>query len=142
MRILRMLGVAVTVCLLAGSAMADGEQPAKEEAAKRTAQAWLELVDGKSYDQSWETAGSLLRGAMPKEQWAQTIGGVRSPLGGLVSRNLLSAQYASELPGAPDGEYFIIQYQTTFENKRSAVETTTLMREQDQSWKVTGYFIK
>ena len=133
MRVLAGFGVAVSLCLLAGPAMAADDQPSKVETAKNAAQTWLELVDSKSYDKSWETAASLLQGAMPKEQWGQAVGSVRGPLGGLVSRNLQSADYASELPGAPDGEYVIIRDQTVFENKRSAVETITVRHEQDQN---------
>jgi len=36
----------------------------------------------------------------------------------------------------------IIQYETSFENKKAAVETVTPMLEADGSWKVTGYFVK
>ena len=43
---------------------------------------------------------------------------------------------------SPDGHYVVIQYATTFEHKKSAVETITPMQEADGSWKVSGYFIK
>ena len=36
----------------------------------------------------------------------------------------------------------IIQYDTTFEHKKAAVETVTPMQEENGTWKVTGYFIK
>ena len=46
------------------------------------------------------------------------------------------------LPGAPDGEYVVIQYATTFENKKSAIETITPMLDGDGKWRVSGYYIK
>ncbi|HWN92533.1 MAG TPA: DUF4019 domain-containing protein, partial [Verrucomicrobiae bacterium] len=46
------------------------------------------------------------------------------------------------LPGAPDGEYVVIQYETAFENKASAVETITPMLDKDGSWRISGYYIK
>jgi len=46
------------------------------------------------------------------------------------------------MPGAPDGKYVIIQYDTVFENKASAVETVTPMVDPDGSWRVSGYFIR
>lgn len=53
------------------------------------------------------------------------------------------ATYATKLPGAPDGEYVVIQYKASFANKESAVETITPMKEADgTTWHVSGYFIK
>jgi hypothetical protein len=35
------------------------------------------------------------------------------------------------LPGAPDGEYVVFQFNTSFEQKSAAVETVTAIREKD-----------
>jgi hypothetical protein len=67
---------------------------------------------------------------------------VRKPLGSLVSRKLKSAKYTKTLPGAPDGEYVVLQFATSFTNKKEAVETITPMLDKDGKWKVSGYFIK
>ena len=66
----------------------------------------------------------------------------RQPLGKTTSRKLKSAKYTKTLPGAPDGEYVVIQYQTSFAKKKSAVETVTPMLDNDGKWKVSGYYIK
>jgi hypothetical protein len=52
-----------------------------------------------------------------------------------------SKTYATSLPGAPDGEYVVIRYDTTFENKRASVETVTPMRDVDGTWRVSGYYV-
>jgi hypothetical protein len=67
---------------------------------------------------------------------------VRKPLGSLVSRKLKSAQEMESLPGAPDGRYIVMQFETSFTNKKSAVETVTFMLEKDGQWRAAGYFIK
>jgi hypothetical protein len=67
---------------------------------------------------------------------------VRDPLGKVLSRALKSATYTTTLPGAPDGQYVVIQYDTAFEHKKSAVETITSMLDKDGTWRVSGYFIK
>jgi len=46
------------------------------------------------------------------------------------------------MPGAPDGEYVVIQYETEFEKKASAVETVTPERDKNGTWRVSGYYIK
>jgi len=107
-----------------------------------SAQEWLDLVDNYEYENSWSKAAPYFKNNVTSDKWNQMLTGVRKPLGKIISRELKSEQYANELPGAPDGEYFIIQYNTVFENKSSAVETVTLMLAQDANWKVAGYFVK
>ena len=68
--------------------------------------------------------------------------GIRRPLGAVLTRKLKSKTYATELPGAPDGQYVVIQFDTAFQNKRVAVETVPPMLADDGSWLVAGYFIK
>jgi hypothetical protein len=36
----------------------------------------------------------------------------------------------------------VLQYQTSFANKKDAVETVTPMRDKDGQWRVSGYYIK
>lgn len=105
------------------------------------AKAWLDLIYDQNYPQSWDKAASLFQMAVTKEQWTQQLGGIVPPLGKVISRDIMSADYHTTLPGAPDGEYLVIQFKTTFENKNESIETVTQMIDDDQ-WKVSGYFIK
>jgi hypothetical protein len=104
--------------------------------------AWLSLVDEGNYAESWNQAAGLFKAAVAKEQWQNTVKAVKVPLGKVVVRKLKSKQYTKTLPGAPDGEYVVIQYETTFENKKSAIETITPMLDKDGKWRVSGYYIK
>ena len=114
----------------------------KEKAAQAAADSWLKLVDAGDYAQSWKDAAQYFKAAVSKEDWARTVSAVRGPLGKAVSRKLLSAKYTTQLPGAPDGEYVVIQYQSSFEHKKSAVETATPTLDKDGKWRVSGYYIK
>ena len=113
-----------------------------EDAAQNAAESWLKLVDDGHYAASWEQAAKLFKGVVRQADWEHMAGGVRSPLGRLVSRKLKSREYTEKMPGAPDGKYVIIQYDTVFENKASAVETVTPMLDPDNAWRVSGYFIR
>lgn len=73
-----------------------------------------------------------------KEQWTEKGKAVREPLGKINSRKLKSATYKTSLPGAPDGQYIVIQYDSSFEHKKSTVETVTPMLDQDGQWRVSG----
>jgi hypothetical protein len=105
------------------------------------AEAWLALVDKGQYDQSWETAAEAFKKGVNKTNWVNSLTGGRKPLGDVKSRKLKSQQYTKALPGAPDGQYVILQYETSFANKASAVETITPMLD-NGPWKVSGYYLK
>jgi hypothetical protein len=45
------------------------------------------------------------------------------------------------LPGAPDGSYAVMVFQTSFQNKASAAEQLTVVADGEQ-WRAAGYFIK
>jgi hypothetical protein len=113
-----------------------------EDAAVASSQEWLSLVDKGKYAESWDEAAGFLKNAVPKQKWSESLQAYRKPLGKLISRKLLSKQYAMSLPGAPDGEYVVIQYETSFENKKSSLETITPMLDKDGIWRVSGYYIK
>lgn len=113
-----------------------------EKKALEAAQVWLTLVDKGQYAGSWESAAQYFRNAVSKEQWLQSLSAVRKPLGEVLKRMVKSKQYMTSLPGAPDGAYVIIQYETSFANKKSSVETVTPMLDKDGKWRVSGYYIK
>lgn len=110
--------------------------------AEKAAQAWLALTDGGKYAASWDAAAAAFKSAVSKEKWEGAMKQVRAPLGALKSRTMKSAKFMTELPGAPAGEYVVIQYETSFESKAGAIETVTPMKEKDGSWHVSGYYIK
>ena len=116
--------------------------PQAETAAIDAAKAWLSLVDGEKYAESWEASAQYFKGAVKKEQWLQAMQSGRKPFGKNISRELKSKRYRTALPGAPDGEYVIIQFNASFENKKVALETITPMLDKDGLWRVSGYYMK
>ena len=54
----------------------------------------------------------------------------------------MTATPTESLPGAPDGHYVVLHYETSFENKKTAIETVTPMLDQDGDWRVSGYYIR
>lgn len=114
----------------------------KETAAISAAETWLATVDAGKYITSWENAAELFRNAVKPAQWEQSMQAFRKPLGKLISRKIKTKAYKTALPGAPDGEYVVIQFETSFENKKKAIETITPMMDKDGKWRVSGYFIR
>ena len=128
--------------VVAGFAASVGAADKPEDLAQAAAESWLKLSDAGDGAATWEQAAKLFKGVVTKEQWTQALAGVRPPLGKVVSRKLTSRQYSEKLPGAPDGKYVVIQYETVFEKKPSAVETITPMLDPDGVWRVSGYLIR
>lgn len=122
-------------------ALTTGSAPESLQPDLTSANAWVGLVDAKRWDDSWAAAGTLFKSRMPQTRWASTIAPVREPLGAVSSRALKTVTKSKSLPGAPDGEYEVVQYQTSFANKAAATETVVLAREAS-GWKVDGYFIR
>jgi len=135
----RILSICVAVLLAMPSLAAE---PDAADAARTPTLAWLSLTDASQYPASWDTAAALFKTAVSRDDWVTTIRSVRGPLGALQSRSESSATYRSTLPGAPDGEYVIFRFRASYANKASAIETVTAMKQDDGSWRVSGYFIK
>jgi hypothetical protein len=114
----------------------------KEKAALAAAERWLKYVDGEQYDDSWKEASAFFKGAVSQEQWKRTLEALRQPLGRTLSREFISKLFTTHLPGAPDGEYVVIQFRTTFQNKKSSIETVTPMKDRDGQWRVAGYYFQ
>ncbi|HEY2629696.1 MAG TPA: DUF4019 domain-containing protein [Usitatibacter sp.] len=131
--------------LAVGIAVATMPRAADEEIdtvpATNAARTWLAVVDAGHYADSWEMASEVFRAGVTRPQWEMMAAPVRSKVGNLVQRKVSSVKYMHDLPGAPAGEYVVIQYNTRFENG-AFTETVTPMKQADGSWKVSGYYIK
>ncbi len=122
--------------------IAVAETPEKEAAAVVAAEQWLSLVDQGQDAESWKEAAEYFKNVVNQTQWEQMAQATRKPLGRITSRNVKTKVYTTTLPGAPDGEYVVIEFATSFENKRSAIETVIPMLDKDGKWRVSGYYIK
>ncbi len=114
----------------------------REKAAMSAANEWVKLIDDSKYKESYLEAASFFKTKVTEGQWVQSAKDARQPLGKLLSRKVKLKQYTKTLPGAPDGEYVVIQFDSDFEQKKGVVETITPMFDKDKKWHVSGYFIK
>ena len=124
-----------------------------DESAERTAstaaEKWLAFVDSGDFAQSWGQSSSLFRDGvqtpaifkrgMSEQRWQSSAAALQTQLGKAESRSLRSKRYAEELPGEPDGEYVVLEYETSFGGQKNAVEKVTVMKEEDGEWRVSGY---
>ncbi len=126
----------------AGKEAAPAKHAAAERKAVEAAEPWLALADKGEYAQCWETAAGYLMDQDGRREFIQKIGETRKPQGRVISRQLESKRYTTTLPDAPNGQYVVLQYKTSFEHHKSARETVTTILDKDRKWRVSGYYIR
>jgi hypothetical protein len=134
------VGAIVLLALVVGLRSTHGQQ--SNTAAQASIESWLALVDSQQYAESWQAAATFFKNAVTAEKWQGAVQTARMPLGSMQSRATKSVTSAKTLPGAPDGEYVVFQFNTSFERKAAALETVTTVREADGKWRVVGYFVR
>jgi hypothetical protein len=143
MNVIRAFALAAFVVALAGcnvAAAADEEIDTSE--AMAAAYQWLALVDGGRGRDAYGAAAESFRKGVEQLKWEVSVDTLRDTLGGVVARKLRSAHYSRTLPGAPEGEYVVINFDTRFEKKGLATELAICEREKDGAWRAAGYWVK
>ena len=113
-----------------------------KKSAIASAASWLKLLSSAKFAESWIESAPYFQSKVKKEQWIKQIAFIYSKIGKLQSRKLISSNYTKNLPNAPEGEYFILRFATSFKNKPKVVETIVPMLAPNGKWKMSGYYIK
>jgi hypothetical protein len=108
-----------------------------DQAAASVAKTWLDELDTGDPDIIWSQAHPLFKFFWSDFRWL-SFQNTKVYFGKVTSRNLQSIAYSETMAGVPDGEYYTIRYQTSFENKRASAEEIFLMRDEAE-WKIIGY---
>jgi len=131
--------VAIVISLLAAASWAANSE--KERAAVTVADKWLMLIDTGKYSESWKEANEYFRKSITQDQWENTVRSVRTNTGRMISRKFKNKLDKKPLPSEPRGKYLIIQYATSFQNRKSVTEEVVLMLDKSGRWKVSGYHL-
>lgn len=116
----------------------DGVDPAALSEAER----WLALVDANDYAGSWAATGDLFKGEVSEEEWRESMAVFREDMGAVRERTLQDQTLETIMPGAPEGEYLMLEYRSVFDQQARGAELVVLMRQDDDSWRVIGYFLQ
>ena len=109
------------------------------EATQKVLDAWMPLWDAGKYEETYVELSSETKKSIDPKTWFAYWTAVRKPLGKLKTRSLVKWEYLKSLQGMPDREGAIFQYQSSFENRESVLETFAMMREKDGTWRVSNY---
>lgn len=140
------IATALTSLLLlvmaASPSFAEAGNQAAVQQATRAAKSWLKLMDTGKYKVAYRETSTFLKDHVPENAFVQETRATLTPFGSVKSRNLEVAKYATSLPGAPDGEYVVMQFSTSFTKKEDAIETVTEMKEPHGKWRIAGYYVR
>lgn len=114
----------------------------EQQTAQDTADVWVALIDSMKYAASWEGASAGFRQLVTQDKWEQDLQSVLGPLGPLLSRVPQGREYTTTLPNAPEGEYIVITYGSSYTQLADAVETVVMIRNPDGVWKPAGYYVR
>lgn len=133
--------------LFVGISAAPDDRNSEQKDAVAASEQWLLLADAGKYRECWESAADYLKQTIRQKEWERSLADMRESSGKKVSRKLVTVQFGTGLPGAPcftcfrDRRYFIISYETCFENNPSALEILTPVEDSDGKWRIFGYRI-
>jgi len=124
-----------------GEPPADAASETDDDEVVAESKKWLGLIDAGKAGAAWDRADASLRASVTRAKWIDGIVALRKPYGRLKAREMLQVARAHSLPGLPDGDYAIIQFDTEFANGRHATEMVTWTLT-GTSWRVAGYQIR
>jgi hypothetical protein len=132
------------VFAMAAATFAHAQQDNVRDASE-AAERWLAEVDKGDIAASYDHMAIASKQMVTREQWATSVKAARAPYGKVQERRQVTAVETHHLPGAPDSDYVLIQYNTWFDklpDDQKAIETVIPMRDKDGFWRVSGYFVK
>ena len=110
--------------------------------AQKAAEEWLGIVDAGNYGESWDRAAQMLKDSVSRKDWISSVKEKRASLGRLVSRRLAKTDSLKNMPGLPPGEYFGLQFRSSFANIPNATEVVVPTLEKDGKWRVSEYVVQ
>lgn len=120
------------------------DDPAVKAATEQAGQAalrWLASLDANNFEACWNGLAPAVKGQVAKADFDGSLSAVREQYGSVRTRHPSKVTFTHAMPGAPDGDYVVLQYDTEFSKGARAVETVIPMRTAD-GWKVSGYFVR
>lgn len=136
---MRKLAIVSFVLFLALTKLAVAQDA--EDKARFAAEQWIVLVDDGQYEQSWKEAAKSFQAWITSEEWQKKADAERTQMGHKTSRKLKELKATNNAKGLAAGQYVYVRYQSSFENKKTALETVTTVLEPDGTWRVASYTV-
>ena len=103
---------------------------------------WLELLDSGKSGVAWDSASKQLQSVVKRDAFIAQVRAARKPLGKLESRSAVKFARAHDIPGAPTGDYAIIEFDGKYANGKHLSEQLVWTIEDTGIWRVAGYYYR
>lgn len=110
-------------------------------ASAQSAIAWLAFINDRNWAEGWRNASEMMRSQISQDLFTTSMTSAHSMLGKVVSRKFVRARATKSLPGAPDGDYELLEFKSEYEKKADAIDTVVVVKE-GSGWKVAGFFTR
>jgi uncharacterized protein DUF4019 len=100
---------------------------------------WLALIDGGNAGAAWDLSSKQLKSSVTRDKFIEGMRDARKSLGKLEGRTAERFARSHQLPGAPEGDYAIIDYTARFAQGKKLQERLVWSIEEGDIWRVAGY---
>jgi hypothetical protein len=128
----------LALCLVFDGNVVSAANAPSDEEARRTAVEWVALLDSGAYLKAYRQQPPRILSYGHSDQWLSWMRSRRGPLGRSRSRAFFKVTHSHTLTGAPDGNYELVAFKTSFQRKAQCVELVVLTSETGR-WQVSGY---
>ena len=114
----------------------------EEEATKvqEVVDGWIKLVDAGKYKEAYDQTGMMIRMAITSESWEKSLSATAEKQGGVTARELMARKRVENLPNAPKGIYYVVQNKIVTKKDGNFVEVIIVRLEDNNQFKVAGFF--
>jgi hypothetical protein len=112
-----------------------------KQAAMAAAQSYLSLVDAGKFGEAYDQSAAIVKKSLTRDQFVQQMNGAMEQAGKMTARKLKVAKEYHQLPQAPPGDYYLIEYNSQFAKAGKVVERIVPQKEKDGKWRVSGYHL-
>jgi hypothetical protein len=116
--------------------------PPPERSGEIAADAWLRLVDEGYYMEAREKASERFRDSKDRKKWIDDLDARKAELGKLISRKVRSKKHVPAPAGTPGAGQVLVEFESAFEKKASAVEEVRCARDAEERWRVDAYSVR
>ena len=119
-----------------------GAEPISKEQLREGADNYLELLDQGRYAEAWQAMSPIYRAIEPQAQWHNRQQAIRDAYGALEFRDLVRVEFRDHYTLSPDGQYIIVQFKTSFQNKTATRETVVIDCSTSTECSIREYIIR
>jgi len=86
----------------------------------------LKQLDQGQNDESWHAMSSIFQAFNDQARWKTRQQVIRASYGPLISREFKNVSDRTTFSLSPDGEYVIVPFRSSYQNKTESIETVVL----------------